>query len=137
MAQGARARACSRDLAGIVAKKTKRALQLVVILIHCSRAQCGRVHIVPVDPAFPIAVAMVACKEECAVMGSHRDQDCSWILEEQVEYIVAVMWATAVADAAEVCIHSGLRAGRVVSSVGDKDRRDLGCCSAVPAVAAD
>ena len=52
-----RARACARDLAGLV-----EALQVVVILIRCPRAQGGCVHIVPVVPAFPVAVAMVACK---------------------------------------------------------------------------
>jgi hypothetical protein len=73
-------------------------------------------------------------------MGSHQEQapDCSWVLEEWVENIVVVMRATAVADAAGECIQSGLGVGRVVSSVGDKDRRwDLGRCSAVLVVAAD
>jgi hypothetical protein len=52
MAQGAKA--CARDLAGLVA------LQVEVIPIHCLRAQGGCAHIVPVVPAFPVAVAMVA-----------------------------------------------------------------------------
>jgi hypothetical protein len=54
MGQGARA--CARDLAGLV-----EALQVVVIPIRCPRAQGGCVHIVPAAPAFPVVVAMVAC----------------------------------------------------------------------------
>jgi len=50
-----RARACACDLAGLV-----EAFQVKVILVHCPRAQGGHVHIVPVVPAFPVAVAMVA-----------------------------------------------------------------------------
>ena len=133
---------CACDLAGLVVKKPK-VLEVEAILIRYSRAQCGCAHIVlvvPAVPALPIAVEMVACEEGCAVMGIHRDQapDCSRLLEERVDYIVAVMRAMAVADAAEGCIHSGLGAGRAVSSVGGKYRRwNLGCCPAVLAVAAD
>lgn len=134
-AQGARA--CAADLAGLVVEKAK-ALQVEVFLLRCSRAQCGCAHIVPVVPALPVAVAM-ACEWERVEMGSHQDQepDCSEVLEEQVEHIVAVMRATPV-DAAEGCIHSALGAGRFVLSVGDTNfRRNLGCYSAVLAVAAD
>ena len=131
------AKACAGDLAGLVAEKTK-ALQTEVILIRCSRDQCGRAHIVPVVLALPVAVAMAACSWVCVVMGSHQTPDCSWVLEGQVEYIVTVAGGKAVADAVEGCTHSGPEAGQVVSSVGDKDRRrNLGCCSTVPAVAAD
>jgi len=54
MARGARACAC--DLAGLVVKKTK-VLEMEVILIRSSRAQCGCVR---VAPALPAAVGMVA-----------------------------------------------------------------------------
>ena len=134
MAQGAMAYVC--DLAGLVVKT----LELEVILIRSSRAQFGCAPVVLVVPALPIAVAMVASEEEYAVMGNRQDQalDCSWVLEERVEYIAAVMLARAVADAAEGYIHSGLGKSRAVSSAGDKYRRwNLGCCPAVLAVAAD
>jgi len=96
MAQGAKAWA--RDFAVLV-----EALQMEVILLRCPRAQGGCVHIVPVVPAFPVEVAMVAFEWECVVMDTHQGwaPDCSWVLEEQMDYIVAAMWAMAVADAAE------------------------------------
>jgi hypothetical protein len=131
------ARACARDLAVLEMAE----LQVEAILIRCPRAHGGGAHIVQMVPVFLVAFAIVASGQTCAVMGSHQGQDqapdCSWILEEQVGYIVAVMGETAVADAAEVGIQ-GLRVCRVVPSVCDKDRRwNLGCCSAVLAVAAD
>jgi len=66
---GQEARACARDLAVLV-ENTALQAQVEVDLIHCSPAHDGDL-VVPVVPALPVAVAMVACAKECAVMGIH------------------------------------------------------------------
>jgi hypothetical protein len=135
MAQGARA--CAGDLAGLAVKEAFP----VVILMHCFRAQCDCVHLLPAVPAFPFAVVMVAFEqEECAAMDSRWDQApyCSWVLAVEVVYTEAVTRETAVADAAEGRIHPGLGTSQVLLSVGDNYHRwDLGCRPAVLEVAAD